>query len=216
MSVTVGEIEDVEKKVMEIHSDIEKASERICNIIDSMILNHEKLVLFEINGIGNLKYKHCMTQVHVALSLLKRFKEKNGKVRITSREPNHNDVEKEYLENKRIKVREVCFTAEDYLKATEDYLEASKGIQNSIYICYMLHGMPEMYEEYIAAHYNHINQIVFIGNEPKHILDYLKASKNLKMIDEVLASTVPKPLDMTGTSIPKHAFSATFIYRSNI
>uniref|UniRef100_A0AC34G1Q9 SRR1-like domain-containing protein n=1 Tax=Panagrolaimus sp. ES5 TaxID=591445 RepID=A0AC34G1Q9_9BILA len=73
------------------------------------------------------------------------------------------------------------FSSEHFIQA----LESAKHISNPAFICYMIHGMYEMYEKFLEAYWKPelLSRCIFIGNNPEKDPEIVN-TKKFKRLDE--------------------------------
>uniref|UniRef100_A0AC34F3P0 SRR1-like domain-containing protein n=1 Tax=Panagrolaimus sp. ES5 TaxID=591445 RepID=A0AC34F3P0_9BILA len=132
------------------------------------MLKNKTIIQFQMYGIGEIILERPSHQLNFAFNILKRFKQKFPEITVTCQEPLLVQEEKEYLQSKNIKIIKTSkFSSKHFLNA----LKATKNIvSDPAFICYMIHGMHEMYEEFLEAHWKPdlLSRCIIIGNNPKH------------------------------------------------
>uniref|UniRef100_A0AC35FS28 SRR1-like domain-containing protein n=1 Tax=Panagrolaimus sp. PS1159 TaxID=55785 RepID=A0AC35FS28_9BILA len=133
------------------------------------MLKNKTIIQFQMYGIGELILERPSHQLNFAFNILKRFKSKFPEITVTCQEPILVKEEKEYLQSKNVKILETLeFSSKHFLNASKS--AAVNNISEPAFICYMIHGTYEMYEEFLEAHWKPdlLSRCIIIGNNPKY------------------------------------------------
>uniref|UniRef100_A0A914PPL0 SRR1-like domain-containing protein n=1 Tax=Panagrolaimus davidi TaxID=227884 RepID=A0A914PPL0_9BILA len=197
------------EKILRVMKWVETHSFEIAELLHfymKSMLKNKTIIQFQMYGIGELILERPSHQLNFAFNILKRFKSKFPEITVTCQEPILVKEEKEYLQTKNVKILETLqFSSKHFLNASKS--AAANIISEPAFVCYMIHGTHEMYEEFLEAHWKPelLSRCIIIGNNPKYwaaknedvkspfkITTYAKLcdSKPVKFFDDYLEEVI--------------------------
>uniref|UniRef100_A0A914Y1Q9 SRR1-like domain-containing protein n=1 Tax=Panagrolaimus superbus TaxID=310955 RepID=A0A914Y1Q9_9BILA len=130
-------------------------------------LKNKKVIQIQLYGIGFLDESEGFRgpfQLAIAFCLRDFFKQSFRELRMLSQEPHHFEEEKLYLRANGVEIVETTeFSSKHFIEAS-----TLANIRQPAFICYMIHGLFSMYEEFLQAHWTPqlLSRIIFVVTNP--------------------------------------------------
>ena len=176
------------------------------------LLKEKTVIQMQLYGIGKFDQKHSngAFQLAVALNLFARFKEMFSETTVTFQDPIMAPAEAEYLHLKGVRIiHGNSFTSNHFIQAS-----TTAAIPGPAFICYMIHSDWEVFDEFLAAHWDSqlLSRIIFVGNELRSLDSHPKFHSISPRIKEFSKLCDSKSFKCEKDTVASAAFHLTDVF----